>query len=130
MANKDLRIYYDTLLSPDYIDCWCTRWDQEGWNIVIGTFLNKSDVQTLMANTVPGAVGELYSILGRKVYTDLTWTGDNTLKLHPNSDSDSTLKSMREDTIVYVKNISTHPLAGTDGWMECKIECVKSGNSI
>ena len=128
--NKDLTIYYSSLAAPHCISCMCTRWDQNDWNITVETFLNKGSSQTLMDNTKPGAVGELYEVLGSKVHYDMTWEGKNTLKLSPNSNADSTLSDMRDDTIVYVKNLTTSPVRGAEGWINVKIEAVKSGSSV
>ena len=128
--DKDLTIYYSSLAAPYCISCMCSRWDQSDYNIVVETWLKKSDVQTLMDHTKPGAVGELYEVLGSKVHYDQTWAGNNTLKFVPNSDADSTLSDMRDTTIVYVKNLTTGVIEGDSGWLSVKLECVKSGSAI
>lgn len=129
--NGDLNIYYSSLADPHYINCWCTRWDETNWDIIIETFLDKSSVQTLINNTTPGAVGELYEVLGSRVYYDKTWEGNNTLKFSPNSGCKvSTLKDMREDKIVYVKNLTTSPIEGANGLINVKIEAIKSGSRV
>jgi hypothetical protein len=127
----DLRIYYSSLSDPDYIKCWCNRWDQNDWNIVVETFLDKSDLQTLTNNITPGAVGELYEVLGSRIHYDQTWAGENTLKLVPNPTfTKSELNKMREDTIIYVKNISSTPFEGTSGFLDVKIEGIVSGGTL
>lgn len=123
----DLDIYYSSLASPHSVDCWCSRWDVKDFSIVIETFLNKSDFQTIQDHTVPGAVGELYKVLGRPVYYDKTWNGENTLMFSPNTTAQSRLKSMREDTIIYVKNITSSPIEGSSGLIMVKIEGYISG---
>ena len=131
----DLLIYYD---GSNFIDCWCSRWDVQNYNIIIETWLRKSDANTLQDNIVPGAVGELYTILGRPTYYDKTWSAGNTITFKPNKytkkvgsnlsgDNQSTLDKMRNETVVYVKNITTHPLGNCD-WIETKLECSISGN--
>jgi hypothetical protein len=124
---NDLRVYYSSLSSPHYVDCKCSRWDISDYSLTFETWLTKSQLQTLRNNITPGAVGELYTILGKPRYYDKTWNGENTIKLVPNINNDSTLKSMREEKIIYVKNISDSPIAGTSGYINVKIEGYISG---
>jgi len=123
--NKDLLIFYDDLSVPNFIDCWCSRWDVQNYNVVMETWLKKSDLQTLRENITPQAVGELYTILGRPRYYDSTWTGDNTIKLVPTSDNQ--IAKMRGEKLIYVKNISDSPVKGPSGWLNVKIEGMISG---
>jgi len=129
-VNKDLTIYYSSLSSPHCISCMCHRWHQSNYNITIETTLSKADTITLLDNLTPGAVGELYSILGSTLYYDKTWSGMNTLKLTPNSNANSRLAAMKNETIVYVKNITTIPLDGDNLLMNVKIEAVRSGGHV
>jgi len=139
----DLLIYYSSLSEPHHIDCRCSRWDQVDWNITVETWLKKDNVQILLDNTTPGAVGELLDVLGSKTHYDKTWSGENTIKLVPNTRKifvmsgsisygtvNSTLRSMRQPTIIYVKNITTSPIEGNRLWMNVKIEGVKSGSHV
>jgi len=123
--SKDLLIYYDSLSDHDYINCWCSRWDVQNYNVVMETWLKKSDLQTLRENITPQAVGELYTILGRPKYYDSTWSGENTIKLVPISDEQ--LAKMRGEKLIYVKNISDSPVKGPSGWLNVKIEGMISG---
>jgi len=125
----DLLIYYNSLMDEDYIDCNCSRWDVNDYSIIVETVLDKNKIQTLNDNIVPGAVGELYSILGKPNYYDKTWDDKNTLKLVPNVNNDSTLKSMREEKIIYVKNIMYHPIGDTNH-VNVKIEGLVSGSRL
>lgn len=110
------------------IDCRCSRWDVQDYSIIIETWLKKSDLQSLRNSITPGAVGELYKILGKPRYYDQTWSGDNTIKLTPDSTSYSNLYNMRDgDTLIFVKNITDSPLDGASGWMNVKIEGYISG---
>lgn len=128
--DYDLAIYYNTLTGSDYIDCRCSRWDVSDYSVVVETWLTPEQANTLRTNTVPGAVSELYEILGRPFYYDKTWQGNNTIRLYPTPSSNfmnnSTLHNMRNDTYIYVKNLSEHPIQGTD-WIEVKIEGYISG---
>ena len=129
----DLAIYYGDMGESDFIDCRCSRWDISNYSVIIGTWLKRSDVNTLLANITPGAVGELYKILGEPHYYDRTWDGSNTLKFLPTPSStgmvSSKLRKMRSRTIAYPKNVSLHPIKDTDsGWIEVKLECLISGN--
>lgn len=129
--NYDLAIFYDSLAGNDYIDCRCSRWDVQNYSIIVETWLKKDDLQTLRSNITPGAVGELYTILGRPRYYDGTWAGDNTLRLFPTPSSNempgSTLHEMRSEKLIFVKNITEHPLEASSGWTEVKIEGMISG---
>jgi len=96
-------------------------------------------LNTLIDNIVPGAADELYNILGRPRYYDKTWRANNTIRLTPNvytrkfedswtGDNNSNLINMRNDTLIFVKNITTHPIVGSKGWIQCKIEGFISGS--
>jgi len=130
MYLKDMVIYYSSLAAPHCISCMCNRWDQNDWNIVVETNLTKSQFQNIYDNLTPAAVGELYEVLGKKVYYDMTWNGENTLKLSTNTSSDSTIKNMRDTKMVYVKNISSSPLGADTGLLTVKIEAILSGSNI
>ena len=129
--DYDLAIYYGSDLNTNFIDCRCSRWDVQNYSIIVETWIKKSSIQNLRNNIVPGAVGELYTILGKPLYYDQTWEGNNTIRLYPTPSSNymdnSTLKEMRRDTIVYVKNYTEHPIPNTD-WVEIKIEALISGS--
>jgi len=126
-GTKDLQIFYGDQGMSDYIDCDCSRWDVQNYNIIVETWMKKSDLQTLRDNITPQAVGELYNILGRPRFYDKTWTGGNTLKLRPNMYSNSKLDRSRDDKIIYVKNITDSPLPGDNEWINVKIEGYISG---
>jgi len=142
--DGDMFIYYDDLHkhSKHIISCWCSRWDVQNYSIIVETWLKKEDLQTLRDNITPGAVGELYTILGRPRYYDSTWSKNNTLWFRPldftgreyarrefYSGSRGNLSKMRDDTIIYVKNITEHPIEGPKGWVEVKLEGMVSGTS-
>jgi len=126
----DLAIYYGSDLNTNFIEGRCSRWDVQDYSILVETWLLKEDCQTLRSNIRPGAVGELYKLYQRPIYKDKTWTGENSLRLYPTPSSskmpNSTLKAMREDTIIYIKNYTEHPITNTD-WIEIKLEGHVSG---
>jgi hypothetical protein len=130
--DYDLAIYYGGMGSDDFIDCRCSRWDVQNYNVIVETWLKKSDLDTLLDNTRVGAVGELYRILGSPHFYDKSWTAANTIKLLPTPSSNymgtSTLKKMRKETVIYPKNISLHPIDGPGEWHEVKIEGMISSN--
>lgn len=129
ISTGDIIIYYDTLWYPNRFGCWCSRWDVQNYNVIIETWLKKSDLQSLRDNITPQAVGELYKILGRPLYYDKTWSAGNTLMVVPNLDNYSTIKNMRDgETLIYVKNISDSPIPGASGWLNVKIEGQISGS--
>ena len=148
-ANGDLLIYYNTTdlsgENPNYIECWCSRWDVQDYSVIIETWIKKESVEILRNSIKPGAVGELYNILGVPRYYDKTWTKANTLVFYPLqytkkvkyedwSEGDeftkSNLKFMRDKRIVYIKNLSEHPIKGNSGLIEIKLEGYISGNSL
>jgi len=130
--ENDLAIFYNSLDGDDFIDCKCSRWDVENYSVTVSTWLDETQLNTLMSNVTPGATGELYKILGRPTYYDQTWTGENTLRLYPTPSSSamngSNLKNMRKNTLLYVKNITTTTLDTID-WIHTKIEGFVSGSS-
>lgn len=124
---NDLRIWYDSMIGTNYIDCRCSRWDVDGYSLIVETWLKKSDLQTLRNNIVPQAVGELYKIMDVPHHYDTTWSANNTLKLSPIAGAQ--LDLMRgEDKVVYVKNITDTCLPGDKGWLNVKIEVMISSN--
>ena len=129
--KKDLLIYYNSLGGSDYIDCWCTGWSVNNYTFTLRTCMDKTDYDRLRGNIVPGAVGEMYRILGKPLYYDKTWNGENTIMIKPNDESlwgrMSNLHKMRNDVVLYVKLINEHPI--TDTLTELKIEGMVSGNS-
>ena len=129
--DYDMAIYYDSLTAHQFIDCRCTRWDVSNDSIIVETFISKADSKTLKDNIVPGAVGELYKILGKKKYYDKTWTGSNTLRILPTPNNNlmknSKLKSMRDDTYIFVKNYTERTSEDVDN-VSIKIEGYVSGN--
>lgn len=127
-CSKDLKIYYLSLTGNDFICCNCSRWDTNNYSIVIETWLTKSDLQILRDNITPGAVGELYKILGEPTYYDKTWEGRNTIMLIPQDTSQGTLSNMRGEKVCFPKTITTSTMKGDDGWIMCKIEAYISGN--
>ena len=101
----------------DFLDVKCSRWDVQDYDIVVETWMKKSDLQTLMENITPGAVGQLYKILGRPRMYDSTWQAQNTLKILPTPSSNdmgaSTLRQMRKSTIAYVRNVTYSPIVNS-----------------
>lgn len=128
MTLNNIRIYYDTLTGGDYVECNCSRWDQDNYGLTTEFWLTKSQLQTIRSNIRPGATGELFTILGRPTYYDKSWTGDNTLKLSPTNQSE--LEDMRSDTTIYVRSISDSPVEGDTGWINVKIEGYISGSAL
>lgn len=119
---SNLRIYYSCNSYPNnYIDCWCTRFDEGNWDLTVETFLESGNRNTLFENVVPGAVRELYSILGQPKYIDNTYSSGNTLIFEPQSGYG--LSSLREKRMVAVKNIQDSFI--TRDYFGVKIESVR-----
>jgi len=131
-SSGDLDICYGTDLSSS-INCWCTRWDVDGCHHTIGTILNESDYNTIVDNTTPGAIGELNIITAGMSYYDSTWEGLNTIKIEPNDHpkyTKSVLKDMRKNITLYVNNISSRTIDGSEGLMNVIIEGKTSGAGL
>jgi len=86
-----------------YFYFYPTRWDEDNWSVVVETFLTDVHRDLLFANVVPGAVAELYNILGRPKYIDTTYNSGNTLIIVPYLSSISGLRKTRR---IAVKSIS------------------------
>jgi len=110
------------------IDCYCSRWDIDNYQVIIETWLTKSNLISLRDNIVPGAAGELYKILGKPHFYDMTWEDNNTIKLIP--DINHQLSSIRNNTTLYVKNLTDNPKEGPSGWINVKIEGYISGSVL
>jgi hypothetical protein len=123
MTSHDLTISGNTCS----IKCWTSRWDVQNYSIIVETWIKKSDLQSLRSSVTPGAVGELYNILGKPLYYDQTWSAENTLQLIPKAGE--RLDKMRNiDKLIYVKNITDVPLPGDSRWLNVKIEGFMSGS--
>jgi hypothetical protein len=118
----DLDIYYDDLLDPNVINCWCTRWDVQDNSVIIETFLNKSQVETLQDNIVPGAVSELFTVMGKTTYYDTSF-GDNALLFKTKKSPDSELVNMRNEFTGYIKTLTINPVKNNQ-YLNILLECV------
>jgi hypothetical protein len=107
------------------IDCGCSRWDYDSYTFTIESWVTKSNYQDLRNSVRPGAVGELYNILGRPRFYDKSWSAANTLTFTPAAGS--LLSKMRRNTTGFCKNIMSSPLEGDKGWIWVKVECFISG---
>ena len=105
---NDLRIYVS---GGSYIECPCARWDEEDYSVIIETYLNKDQRDLLRNNIRPGAVAQLYQILGKPVYYDTSF-GCNTITISPISGTQ--LANMHSGVTVYVKNYSERILDSND----------------
>lgn len=123
----DFRIHYGDFAENYYLDCNCSRWDQQNKTITIETWLTKSQLQTLRNNVVPGAVRMLYKVLDDPIYYDTTWEGNNTLKIVP---SQSSLDIMKNTKLMIVKTIQDSPISGPSGYLSVKISGYISGAGV
>ena len=111
----------------DFVSGWCTGWRQDGWSLILSTFLNKEDTNSLRDNTVPGAVTELYKVLGVPYYYDTTWNGNNTIDVRPQNFDGSRLKDLRNSVTIIVKDIRVEPMYNKENYNIIKIEGMISG---
>ena len=102
--GQSLRIFMHSSNSSVYIDCWCTRWTEDNFNVTIETFLGSANRNLLASNITPGIIRELKSILGKPWVLDGTFSNRNTLFLQPISGYG--LSGVRCGREVVVKNFS------------------------
>ena len=122
----DLNIYYD---GDSYITCKCSRFDVQDYNVIMETWLNKAQLKLINDNIRPGAVKELKRVIFSPKFYDATWQGNNTLRLKPVQGT-SLYRMRGSEKIIYPKNISSTPLPGDSGWINCKVEGAISGASL
>jgi hypothetical protein len=119
---KDLRITYNVgNITENHFDCACCRWDVQDKLIIIETFMTKAENKLLYDSIKPGAVGELYTILGVTKYYDQTWLNANTIKITP-LDIGSSLYTMRNEEYIAIKTYTTSPFKGPNKLLNVKIE--------
>lgn len=111
-----IRVYYSANLYS--ANCWCTRWDESDWDVTVETFLTSGQRNDLFSHVTPGAVTELYSILGLPHFIDSTYSSGNTLMIEPIDGYG--ISSLRNSRVIAVKNISDSFL--TPNLFTCKIE--------
>lgn len=125
IPDFDLKIFYS---GNSYVTGRCSRFDVQDYNIIIETWLKKSDFNNLNNNIRPGATKELYKILGRPKFVDSSWQGKNTLRLVPVVGTQ--LHTMRNQVVVYPKSITSVPCEAEKGWLAIKIDAMTSSNSL
>lgn len=123
----DLRIFYS---GNAYVSGMCSRWDVQNYNLICETWLKKDAFNKLNDNIRPGACKELYKILGRPRYTDISWQAKNTIRFKPVAYHQSQLNRMRRETVAYPKSITSSVLPGSSSWLNVKLECAISGTQL
>ena len=98
-------VYREEMWTDRDIRCWCNRWDEGNWDVTIETMMDAHDRNFLFEHVTPGAVSELYNILGTPYYKDSTLKSGNTLIIAPYS-SDFGLNDLAQSRTIAVKNIS------------------------
>jgi len=103
--GNSLRIYISCNNYPNnYIDCWCTRWDEGNWDLTFETFLGSGARDFLFSNVTPGATSEMYNILGTPHYIDSTYSSGNSIICSPIGGTG--LSGLRQQRTIAVKSIS------------------------
>lgn len=117
-----LKIYMPSSTSQTYIKCWCTRWDEDNYNITLETFLGSANRNLLFSHVVPGGYRELKNILGYPWIMDITYPrNSNTLWLEPQYGYG--ISSVRCGRSVVCKNISDNFI--TPDYFHIKLECIR-----
>ena len=104
VAAGDLDIYFGNRTEDERIRCYCSRWDVSDYEVTIETVLSKENADAIKDNTVPGAVEELFVILGKPTFYDTTYDGSNTVKFKPLDE----LSDLRNTVTAYVKSYGEH----------------------
>jgi len=86
------------------IQCWNTRWDEGNWDVTVETFLNPCDRNFIAQHITPGAVKEMYNILGTPANWDITYSSGNTLTFIPIGGTG--LSGLREQRTIGIKNFT------------------------
>lgn len=99
----DLRISgCTTTYSDTQFDVWCSRWDKEKWEHIFEFWCTSSQREKIWKSITPGAVTELYNILGEPYFYDTTYTSSNTIKV--DTIGDGNLPGMRSGNYFAVKD--------------------------
>lgn len=127
----NLVIYYSgtSLSDPSYsIYSWCNRWTIENYTVTIETTISKSDYNKLITHCLPGSIGEMLGTVNQPKFYDKTWSGENTIKISPSSNT--RLNGLREEKVMYVKNLTTGTLEANDNLLSVKIVGNISGTRL
>jgi len=116
---ENLTIFIPTIRRELYV--WCSRWDEDNWRATVEIVSDKWQRDLLIQNTTPGAVAELYNILGEPKYWDTTFTSGNTLFLYPNKTRP--IAQLRDPVKVAVKSYKERML--TPNKFYIKLDLVK-----
>jgi len=97
-------IYFSGNKYPQYaIGCWCSRWDEDNYNVIFETFLDSSNRDKLFSHVTPNAYREIYNILGTPKFIDTTYNSGNSLRISPIGGTG--ISGLREERIIAVRNI-------------------------
>ena len=124
--SGSMKIYYSGNQYPDYyFEAWCTRWDEGNYDVVIETFLESSNRNTLFAHVTPGSIRDLMenNPIGLHYFIDTTYKSGNTLIFEPIHNYG--LSSLRESRMIGIKSVQDTFL--TPDKFHVKIEGVRLG---
>jgi len=110
--------YFPTKTTSGFVSVPITRWDEGNWDVTIESFMGGANRNTLFSNVTPGAVSELYNILGTPRFIDTTYKSSNTFVIEPQAGWG--VSSVRQKRTIAVKNISDNFL--TKDYFHVKIE--------
>ena len=117
-----LRIYMPSAGATNFIQCWCTRFDEDNYNVTVETFLGSANRNLLFSHIIPGAYRQLNNILGYPWVMDITYPrNSNTLWLEPQSGYG--LSSMRIGRSVVIKSASDTFI--NPDYFNVKLECIR-----
>jgi hypothetical protein len=121
-ALANLKIQYGEG-EDEYIFCWCSNWIIRNQDFTITTTLNKTQMEYLKDNCVPGAFASRKIIgYGYMIY-DTTFSNGNTFTFIPFPTSKSNLHNMRRETDGIIKNIAIAPVPNQKLYV-VRIECI------
>lgn len=119
VGSNDATMYSPiTLTYEDSINCWASRFDIDNYNITVETQLTPGQRNDLFNHVTPGAVRELYNILGTPYFIDSTYSSGNTLIFSPSGN----LSDIVNEYKIAVKSISDTPIGAGNKLFNVKIE--------
>jgi len=99
----------------------CAEFDETNYEVILDIELKRADRDQLLSKITPGAISELYNILGEPRFIDTTYSSGNTLWIYPLSGTG--LYSLRGPLKVGVRRYTENMVR----WdlFKIRLECVR-----
>ena len=90
------------------VGCMCSNWKESNYDVTIETFLDASDRGYLFDNLIPGAIKQVYTILGQPHFADLSYSSGNSIIASPIIGSN--LADMYSEKVIICKHLTDVPI--------------------